>query len=267
MPVLARPGGNISYQVTGSGQPPLLLTHGYSATSAMFRQNLAVAAARNQVVTWDIRGHGSSEYPTGPEPYSPEAALADMAAILTELGLDRAVLGGHSLGGYLSLDFALSHPDQVAGLVLIDTGPGFRNDAARDDWNRRAERTAARLEERGLAALGSSAELNSGEHRDATGLIRAARHTLTQHDSHVIDGLARIQAPTLVVVGGDDTPFLGAADYMTAKIPRARKVVIPAAGHAPNVSHPELFNAELRRFLDEIGTSAAIAEAAAEDAS
>ncbi len=252
MPVLARPGGNISYQVNGSGQPPLLLTHGYGAASAMFSPNLA--AAETQVVTWDIRGHGSSESPADPERYSADAALADMAALLAELGISRAVLGGHSLGGYLSLDFALRYPDQVAALVLIGTGPGFRNDAARDDWNRRAHKTAARLEERGLAALGSGSELH-GEQGDVAGLARAARHTLTQRDSHVIDGLASIQAPALVIVGADDAPFQAAADYMAAKLPRARKVVIPAAGHAPNVDQPEQFNAELRAFLDEIAAS------------
>jgi pimeloyl-ACP methyl ester carboxylesterase len=255
MPALARPGGRIRYQVTGSGHPPLLLTHGYGATSAMFGPNLAVAAARNQVVTWDIRGHGGSEYPADPDCYSPAEALADMGAILAELGIVRAVLGGHSLGGYLSLDFALANPAVVAGLVLIGTGPGFRNDAARDDWNRRASKTAARLEEQGLAALGSGAELHSGEHRDASGLIQAARHTLTQRDSHVLDWLPSIEAPTLVIVGADDAAFLAAADYMSAKIPRARKIVIPAAGHAPNISQPELFNAELRNFLDEIGSA------------
>jgi pimeloyl-ACP methyl ester carboxylesterase len=255
MPTLARPGGSIRYQVSGSGRPPLLLTHGYGATSAMFGPNLAAAGSRNQVVTWDIRGHGGSEYPADPDRYSPSAALDDMTAILTVLGIDRAVLGGHSLGGYLSLDLALARPDLVAGLVLIDTGPGFRNDAARDEWNRRASKTAARLEEQGLAALGSSAELHSGEHRDASGLIHAARQTLTQYDSHVLDGLPRINAPTLVIVGADDAPFLAAADYMSAKIPRARKVVIPAAGHAPNVSQPELFNAELRSFLDEVAAA------------
>src|ERR1700739_1798661 len=140
MPVLARPGGDISYQVTGSGHPPLLRTHGYGATSSMFGQNLGAAAT--QVVTWDIRGHGGSESPADPESYSADAALADVAALLAELGISRAVLGGHSLGGYLSLDFALRHPEQIAGLVLIGTGPGFRNDAARDDWNRRAHKTA-----------------------------------------------------------------------------------------------------------------------------
>ena len=258
MPVLARPGGTISYQVTGTGHPPLLLTHGYGAMSAMFGQNLAAASARNLVVTWDIRGHGSSESPADTDSYSADAALGDMAALLAELGTDRAVLGGHSLGGYLSLAFALRHPDQVAGLVLVGTGPGFRNDAARDEWNRRAHKTAARLEERGLAALGSSSELH-GQHGDVAGLARAARHTLTQRDSQVIDGLTSIQAPTLVIVGTADTPFLAAADYMAAKLPHARKIVIPAAGHAPNVDQPEQFNAELRAFLDEVAAAEEVA--------
>ena len=177
MPVLVRPAGDITYQVSGSGSPALLLTHGYGATGAMFGQNLPALAARNQVLTWDIRGHGSSDYPADPACYSPAAALEDMLAILTDCGRERAVLGGHSLGGYLSLDFALTFPERVAGLVLIDTGPGFRNDAARDDWNRRAEVTASRLAEQGLAAMRTSAELQAGEHRGARGLIHAARPT------------------------------------------------------------------------------------------
>jgi pimeloyl-ACP methyl ester carboxylesterase len=252
MPVLDRPAGGIRYHVSGAGSPAVLLSHGFAATSAMFSANTPIVAARHQVITWDLRGHGGSESPADSRSYSPHVLLDDMVALLTHCGLNRAVLGGHSLGGYLSLDFALRFPDRVAGLVLIDTGPGFRNDAARDDWNRRAERTAARLAERGLAAVGSSAELHASEHRDASGLIQAARYTLTQRDSHVLDGLPRIAVPALVVVGSQDDPFLAAADYMTAKIPQARKVIIPGAGHAPNVDKPELFDAELRRFLDEI---------------
>jgi pimeloyl-ACP methyl ester carboxylesterase len=174
-----------------------------------------------------------------------------MAALLAAVGADRVVLGGHSLGGYLSLDFALTFPEQVAALVLIGTGPGYRNNAARDDWNRRAHATAARLAERGLAGLGRSAELDGSEHRDASGLMHAATQTLTQRDARVIDGLPRIAVPTLVIVGAEDAPFLGAADYMATKIPGARKVVISGAGHAPNVSQPEAFNAEVTRFLGE----------------
>lgn len=252
MPSLTRPAGNIAYHVTGSGQPTLLLTHGYGASSAMFRPNLPAISASNQVVTWDLRGHGGSDYPADPADYAPAEALADMTALMAELGLDTAVLGGHSLGGYLSLSFAVNYPDRVAGLVLIDTGPGYRNDAARDEWNRRANVTGDRLADRGLAAMGSSDELHAGEHRDVSGLILAARHTLTQRDAHVIDGLPRIEVPALVIVGADDKPFLGAADYMAAKLPHARKVVIPDAGHAPNVSQPDLFDTALSSFLAEI---------------
>jgi pimeloyl-ACP methyl ester carboxylesterase len=252
MPRLDRPAGNISYQISGSESPAVLLSHGFAATSKMFDGNVPAIAVDHEVITWDLRGHGASDYPEDPAYYSPDEALADMAALLTSCGRERAVLGGHSLGGYLSLDFALTHPDRVAGLVLIDTGPGFRNDAARDSWNSRAERTATRFAERGLDALGRSSEVQANGHRDASGIIRAARHTLTQRDSHVLDGLPRIAAPTLVIVGSDDEPFLGAADYMTAKIPSARKVVIPGAGHAPNVDRPDLFDAALRGFLAEI---------------
>jgi pimeloyl-ACP methyl ester carboxylesterase len=251
MPLLDRPAGNISYQVSGTGNPAVLLSHGFAATSRMFDGNVPAIAADHEVITWDLRGHGRSDSPADPDCYKAAAALGDMAALLTSCGHERAVLGGHSLGGYLSLDFALTFPDRVVGLVLIGTGPGFRNDAARDGWNRRAMGTAHRFADRGLAALGSSPELHSSEHRDVDGLVLAARHTLTQRDSHVLDGLPRIAAPTLVVVGSDDEPFLGAADYMTAKIPLARKVVIPGAGHAPNVDRPDLFDAALRGFLAE----------------
>jgi pimeloyl-ACP methyl ester carboxylesterase len=254
MPMLSRPCGDISYHCVGTGQP-LLLSHGYGATSAMFGPNVAVLSARHQVLTWDLRGHGASQSPADPVCYRAENAIADMAALLDELGIRRAVLGGHSLGGYLSLAFTLAFPDRVAGLILIDTGPGFRNDDARDGWNRRAEGTATRLAQQGVAALGSSAELHAGGHSDVAGLILAARGTLTQRDASVIQGLPSISAPALVVVGADDKHFLAAADYMTNKIPVARKVVIAEAGHAPNIDQPDVFNSELTTFLDEIAAS------------
>jgi len=256
MPVLERPFGYISYNVVAPAQAtgalPLLLSHGYGATSAMFAPNVPTLAIHREVITWDLRGHGASESPADPDSYQAVNAIADMAAILDRIGVKRAVLGGHSLGGYLSLDFTLTYPDRVAGLVLIDTGPGFRNDEARSDWNRRAEATAARLAERGIAGLGSGSELHADGHTDVNGLIRAARGTLTQRDGHVLERLPEISVPTLVVIGADDTPFIGAADYMTRKIPSARKVVIPDAGHAPGIDQPEEFNAQVAAFLSEI---------------
>jgi pimeloyl-ACP methyl ester carboxylesterase len=253
MPVLPRPCGRISYDVIKAAQPEpgpaLLLSHGFGATSAMFAPNVPALATHRDVITWDLRGHGASESPADPACYAGARALEDMQALLDTLSAGPAVLGGHSLGGYLSLSFTLAHPDRVAGLVLIGTGPGFRKDEARDAWNRRAHTTAERLAETGIAALGTSSELHGDAHTDVQGLILAARGTLTQHDAHVIDGLPGIAVPTLVIVGENDKNFLAAADYMAAKIPGARKVVIAGAGHAPNVDQPEAVNAEVTAFL------------------
>jgi pimeloyl-ACP methyl ester carboxylesterase len=253
MPKLTRPCGSISFDEIKAAQhtaaPAVLLSHGFGATAAMFAPNVPTLAAHRDVLTWDLRGHGASESPSDLECYSGAQALDDMQAILDTAGITRAVLGGHSLGGYLSLSFTLAHPDRVAGLILIGTGPGFRKDEARNDWNRRALTTAERLSERGIAALGEGSELHANTHADVQGLVLAAKGTLTQRDAHVIDGLPGIRVPALVIVGENDKNFLAAADYMAAKIPEARKVVIPDAGHAPNVDQPEQVNAEMLAFL------------------
>jgi len=250
MPMLMRPCGAISYTLHGAG-PAVLLSHGYGATSAMFDPNLG-AFPGHHVITWDLRGHGASQSPAELACYSARSAQADIQALLDEQEVISAVLGGHSLGGYLSLSFALAFPDMVRALVLIGTGPGFRKDDARDAWNQRAYKTADRLAEQGVAALGNSSELHGGGHEDVQGLILAAKGTLTQHDAHVMDGLPHIAVPTLIVVGENDKNFLAAADYMAIKIPGARKVVIPDAGHAPNIDQPERFNAELTSFLADL---------------
>jgi pimeloyl-ACP methyl ester carboxylesterase len=155
-----------------------------------------------------------------------------------------------SLGGYLSLAFQALHRERVAALILVDTGPGFRREEARERWNVFAERTAAGLERGGLAALPGRPDV--GRHRDVVGLAHTARLVMAQRDRQVIDSLERVAIPTLVVVGGLDTNFLSAADYMAAKIPGARKVVLEEAGHAANIEAAEAFNAAVGEFLEEI---------------
>jgi pimeloyl-ACP methyl ester carboxylesterase len=250
MPKLNRDGVGIYYEVHGSG-PVLLLTHGYSATAEMWKGNIAALSKRHRLVTWDMRGHGRSDYPLDPLAYSEEATVADMAAILDAVGARKAIVGGLSLGGYMSLAFHRAHPERVAALLIIDTGPGFKKDDAREAWNKRARETGDRYDREGLAALSSgSAERASAVHRSADGLARAARGMLTQKNSAVIQSLPSIKVPSLVIVGADDTPFLAASDYMAAKIPGARKVVIANAGHASNIDQPKAFDDAVASFLD-----------------
>ena len=250
---LERDGVAIHYEVTGEG-PALLLTHGYSATGEMWRGQVEAFSRHFQLITWDMRGHGRSDYPADPAAYSEAATVADMAALLGEVGAPTAIVGGLSLGGYMSLAFHLAHPERVRALLIIDTGPGYRNDEARAGWNANALRTADRWESEGLARLaGGGAETRTSTHRDATGLALAARGMLTQKDARVISSLPAIAVPALVVVGAEDAPFLAASDYMAGKIPGARKVALAGAGHAANIDQPGAFNAAVLGFLAEAG--------------
>ncbi len=257
MPKINRDGIEIYYEVHGSG-PPLLLTHGYSSTSAMWQGQIEALSKHHKLLLWDMRGHGQSDYPDDPRAYSEALTVADMAALLDEVGATSAIVGGLSLGGYMSLAFYRAHPERVRALLIIDTGPGFKKDDAREAWNRRAHDTAERFEREGLAVLKSlSRERSSVSHRDASGLARAARGMLTQRDARVIELLPNIKVPSLIVVGADDAPFLAASDYMAAKIPAAQKVVIPAAGHAVNIDQPQAFIDAVLPFLDGLPRNAA----------
>lgn len=260
MSELDRDGVSIYYEIHGpragtdgaAGAPALLLSHGYGATAQMWTANLPALARDRKVITWDIRGHGRSGSPEDPGLYSEELSVRDMAAILDAAGEESAVIGGLSLGGYLSLAFNIRYPERVTALVLCDTGPGYKRDEPREQWNDMARRRADQLDTKGLAALGESAEVLNSLHRSAHGLALAARHILTQRDPSVIESLPHIKVPTLVLVGADDKPFLQAADVMVAKIPGATKAVIPDAGHAANIDQPEAFDAAVLKFLDGI---------------
>ena len=250
MPKINRDGVEIYYEVHGSG-PPLILTHGYSSTSAMWQGQIEALSKGHRLVVWDMRGHGQSDYPSDPLAYSEALTVADMAALLDEIGADAAIVGGLSLGGYMSLAFHLAHPERTQALLIIDTGPGYKKDEPRAGWNVTSLKRAEKLEAEGLPK-GGGAETRTAPHRNAVGLAKAARGMLTQHDDRVISSLPNISVPSLVVVGADDTPFIAASDYMAAKIPGAKKVVIPNAGHASNIDQPAAFNDAVLGFLGSL---------------
>ncbi|MGO9557776.1 MAG: alpha/beta fold hydrolase [Acidimicrobiales bacterium] len=254
MSTLTRDGVSLFYEVTGSdtGDPPLLLTHGYAASCRMWESNVPALSAARQVIIWDQRGHGRSASPPDEKAYSEAEFVEDMAAIIGQAGAPDAVIGGLSIGGYLSLAFHLAYPEKVAALILCDTGPGYKKAEPREDWNRMAIRRAEAFEEHGLQALGPATEVAGAGHRDAGGLAKAARGVLVQHDARVIESLPSISVPTLVVVGSKDAPFLAAADYLEAKIPGARKVVLEGAGHAANIDRADEFNHAVIEFLEAL---------------
>ena len=252
MATLDRDGVKIHYEVHGAG-PAVLLSHGYSATSKMWDGQVAALKDRYKVIVWDMRGHGQSDYPADPSAYSEELTVGDIDALLDKVGAKTAIVGGLSLGGYMSLAYYNKHPERVRALLIIDTGPGFKKDDAREAWNQTSRSRADTLEKDGLATLKTgSAERAYAVHRDALGLAKAARGMLTQRNATVIESLPNIKVPSVVIVGSKDTPFLAASDYMAAKIPGAQKVVIEDAGHASNIDQPKAFNEALVAYLEKL---------------
>jgi pimeloyl-ACP methyl ester carboxylesterase len=250
MAFLERGSVKLYYEVHGETGPFIVLTHGFSATSRMWRGQIDAFSKDRRLLLWDMRGHGRSDYPDDPGEYDEKATVGDMAALMDAVGAQNAIVGGLSLGGYMSLAFYRTFPDRVSALLIIDTGPGFRNDEAREIWNKKALATASKFEIEGLSTLQSaSPERATSEHRSSRGLINAARGMLTQANANVINSLPEVAVPSLVIVGANDAPFLNAAEYMAERIPGARKIVIPDAGHASNIDQPAIFNKAVLDFL------------------
>src|SRR5262245_46582101 len=247
-------GIEIDYRDTGAGRA-ILLTHGHMSSRVAWDGQHQALGDRYRTVSWDIRGHGQTVSPDDPAHYSLELTLADIRALLGHLGIERGVIGGLSLGGYVSLAFALAHPEMVDALVICDSGPGYRNAEARAQWNERAFARAAEMETKGLDVLSTrSREVRESlpRQRSAQALAHATRGILAQQGSTVIDGLPSIRVPTLVVVGDQDTPFVGPCEYMAKKITGARLEVIAGAGHSSNLDQPEQFNRVLLDFLGSL---------------
>ena len=119
MPHAAINGQRIYFEDTGGAGPAVILGHGFLMDHEMFAPQVAALRDEYRVITWDERGFGLTEFDGQPFTYWDSAA--DCLALMTHLGIERAVVGGMSQGGFLSLRAALTAPQRVRGLILLDT--------------------------------------------------------------------------------------------------------------------------------------------------
>ena len=261
MPIAEINGIKLYYEDYGSGFPVVFL-HGFAGTTQMWKPQVPVLSKKYRFITYDARGHGQSQSPSSPDLYSVDIVVEDLHQLLRSLSLPRVVLGGLSVGGYQSLRFYLEHPEEVASLILMCTGPGFRNPTRMAEWNSQQETRARFLETEGIVAFADKPEIRTAysytprevmiQHNPA-GLANMFRKVVTQHDSNVIEKLGEIKVPTLLIFGENDFPqFLAAADYMSKAIPGSRRVTIPHAGHAVNQDNADAFNQAVLSFLTEL---------------
>ncbi len=209
--------------------PPVVATHGWANDRSVWGPLVEDLSADHHIFTWDLRGHGDSDAPP-PGAYSRAHALADLAAVRDHaVGPDGgpAVLMGHSLGGFLCLAHAVDHPNEVAGLILVATGPGFRKAEAREQWNESVRESAAKI-----------------------GVPPGSEEISMHHDSHVINHLAEIQVPVLVLLGERDKRFAASASLFKRDLDVRESVVVPHQGHMVHVKAPAECAAAIRHFVD-----------------
>ncbi len=216
-------GTRIATECRGDG-PSLVFTHGWANDRSVWTPIADDLAGDHSVTTWDLRGHGESDTPP-PGNYSRQHALGDMNAVVDDT--DRpAVLIGHSLGGYLSLAYALEHPDEVSALVLVASGPGFRKVEARDEWNE--------------AVVASTTKLGL-----PPGIEELSMHV----DSMVIDRLTEITAPVLILLGERDRRFAAAASLFQRDLDVRDTVIVPDQGHMVHLKAASQCADAIRSFV------------------
>lgn len=255
---------------TGARKPTVVFSCAYCTTHENWRGQVEpLLDAGHPVVLWDLRAHGDSEAPTAPDAYSMDRVVADLFAVARATTPDAPfVAAGLSFGGLASLHFRVRHRERVAALVLVASGPGFKNPEAKAAWAAQVERTASFLETRGFEAFvaGRAGSTCIGRRPELPAAQRAARAIVAQAvpgiarfgrevsapAPPVIDELAGIDVPTLVLIGEHDAAFLRAAEVMAAKLPRARHVVVPDAGHIVNIEQADAFDRALLAFLSSL---------------
>lgn len=265
-------GGRISYVDLGSGEPAALFVPGLGAQWRVWARNLPAIATRRRAIAVDLPGFGGSEVGTSPVSIRGYAEVLDR--FCDRLGLDRVVVVGNSMGGFVAAEFALLAPDRVSGLVLVDA-VGMVPTRAEISRGLPFLWSTVLLGNR-VAAAGRRIAARPGLRRAALSRVvhdptaipadltywallaapgpssrSALKATLSYLTEDWEERVGAIDRPTLIIWGEDDAliPIRHAYEYKR-RIPEARIVRLPRAGHIPMVEQPERFNEALLEFLD-----------------
>lgn len=246
---------------SGEGTPVVLL-HAFPLSSAMWLAQREALGDVCRVVTPDLRGFGGS--PLGDDEPDLAHLAEDVVRMMDARGLDRAVLGGLSMGGYVVMALLRQHPERAAAVILADTKAGADAPEARGNRERIAATSLAEGSPRVLVdeVLPTLLGRTTSERRPLVagrvrGLVEAAppaavawaqRAMATRPDS--FDTLRQVAVPALVLVGDEDTLSTPSdAQAMAEALPDARLVTLPGAGHLSSIEAPERFDEAVRDFL------------------
>ena len=271
MPTFSSDGVDIHYQVAGEGYP-LVLSHEFAGDITSWEPQVNFFSRRYQVITYCHRGYPPSEVPGDPAAYSQDHQVEDLYRLLQHLGIGQAHIGGLSMGGTVTLSFAIAHPEMCRSLTVASAGAGS-DPSGRErqvaSWQALSESMAADGMEKFADGYARGPERVQFLRKDPVGWAKfqagLAAHS-AQGSSLTFRGvqmkrptiyqlekdLRQIKAPTLVLIGDEDAPCVEPAIFMKRNIPSCGLAVFPQAGHTINLEEPELYNRTVSDFLTAV---------------
>jgi 3-oxoadipate enol-lactonase len=231
--IVPLPGGEIWAEDTDGGGTPVVLVHPSWGNADIWTPLIGLLPDRYRVVRYDDRGFGRS-----PAVTAPYTKVGDLRAVLDHVGLQNAVVVGHSGGGGTAVGLALADPDRVASLVLI--GPGLPDYpwSQADPYAGEFTRLFAARDREGLVRLGLATWARAGDDAAARSQIASAVSTmladtgLEQRPPPAYHRLGEVRAPTVVVRGDREYPMVAeSSDTIAARIRGSRRIVVPGADH------------------------------------
>lgn len=260
-------GVNLNYEVAGRGKAVVFL-HGMTGSTRDWANQIPALSPKYRVVALDHRGHGKSAAPRKEEEYSLPIFANDVFGLLTMLNIKKCCLVGHSIGGFIALEFALKHQDMLTALVPVDTSSGQFARAPNYAQMRQKLEELARTQ-------GMEAAFEYNVANNPMMLERFQKHPELRETSRrkmlmtsveayiyfskamdkwapVTPRLSEIKVPTLIYWGDEDSGFTEAVQTLKRGIAGSELVTVKGVGHSPHEEAPEVFNQALLKFLNRI---------------
>jgi pimeloyl-ACP methyl ester carboxylesterase len=264
---ITRDGVRIYFEEHGRGEP-VLLAYGIGGNAGMWEPNIDALSAHHRLILWEPRGHARSDSPEDPRQVTFAHWTMDLEGLLDHLKIDRAIVGGLSLGGGIATRFTLAHPARVRALIIVDSSSASGLPLGVDNIVMRAKSIEVTL----AGGMDAMAEFAIASNPNVAGRIKLdpsarkevfdyyrmlapigyanALRALLQMD-YITDRLGEIQVPTLLVCGDED-PSLGPMREIQRRIPHATFALLSPAGHFGNRDQPEAFNRAVSDFLKSL---------------
>ncbi len=261
-------GVNLNYETAGKGEKAIVFLHGFTGSARDWVNQMAAFSPKYRVVACDQRGHGKSSAPSREEAYSVSVFIEDVPPLLDKLGIRKCCLVGHSLGGFVALEFALKYPDRLAALVLVDTSSGQINRPS--NYADIREKLGELARTQGMEAVFEYSIFHDPmrvevikKHPEMKEVIRR-KLLMTSVDGYVYSSkalgnresvtsrLGEIKVPTLIFRGDEDVNFTEAVQILHRGIAGSELVTVKGAGHSPHEDAPDVFNKAMMKFLNRV---------------